>query len=434
MIGERKCNLQDTLQKNKSGVPVGLFSICSANQYVIEAGMIEAFKNHSFVLIEATCNQVNQFGGYTGMTPLDFRRYVESIASKVGLDIDQVILGGDHLGPYPWRNMPADIAMKNSEQMVMDYAIAGYRKIHLDASMHCADDDPAKPLSKVCAAQRAVRMCRVIESKFSNQTVAVKPVYVIGTEVPIPGGQQDAEENIQITTIEDLDETISIHRNEFIKAGLESAWDRVVAVVVQPGVEFNENGIIEYDDKKSVNLKRYIKSIPGIVYEAHSTDYQTVDNLKKLVRDHFAILKVGPALTYNFREALIGLIHIEEHLVAAGIIDTRSNLLDTIKQVMSNNPKDWEDYLPKNQHLEIAKIFSYSDRIRYYWTDDDIRKSLGRLLKNLTRATIPLPMIKQYFPCQYWLIRDGLLKNTPEDIILNHIGEVITMYSQACNQ
>lgn len=434
MNRERIPVLQDILQKNKTGIPVGVFSICSANQYVIEAGMIEALKNHSFVLIEATCNQVNQFGGYTGLTPLDFRKYVESIATKVGFEKERVILGGDHLGPYPWRSMPAEIALKNSEKLVMDYAIAGYKKIHLDASMHCADDEPAKPLSKLKAAQRAVRLCRVIETELSNQTDVAKPVYVIGTEVPIPGGQQDANENIQITTIYDLDETISIHRNEFMKAGLESAWNRVVAVVVQPGVEFNENSIIDYDDKKSEGLRRYINSIPGIVYEAHSTDYQTADSLQKLVRDHFAILKVGPALTYNFREALIGLIHIEEHLVSAGIIETRSNLLNTIKKVMNNNPKDWEGYLPNNQHLEIAQIFNYGDRIRYYWKYIEIQESLRRLLHNLASVMIPLPMIKQYFPCQYWLIREGLLENTPENIILNHIGEVITMYSQACNQ
>ena len=63
------------------------------------------------LLIEATCNQVNQDGGYTGMTPADFRRFVEGIAARTGFPADRLMLGGDHLGPNPWKSLPADQAM-----------------------------------------------------------------------------------------------------------------------------------------------------------------------------------------------------------------------------------------------------------------------------------------------------------------------------------
>jgi tagatose-1,6-bisphosphate aldolase non-catalytic subunit AgaZ/GatZ len=44
---------------------------------------LKALQPNTEVLIEATCNQVNQDGGYTGMTPADFRRFVEDIAARV---------------------------------------------------------------------------------------------------------------------------------------------------------------------------------------------------------------------------------------------------------------------------------------------------------------------------------------------------------------
>jgi len=426
--------LLDTFKKNRSGISVGVFSICSANPFVIKAGLQEALSRDDFVVIEATCNQVNQLGGYTGMTPFDFRQYLESIAREVGFDFDKIILGGDHLGPYPWRHLTVDQAMDYAEQMVKDYVAVGFQKFHLDASMRCADDPVDIPLSNEIIANRAVRLCRAIETQFNSTGLTSKPVYVIGTEVPVPGGQQEVEDSVQVTRVKDVDETIAIHRAAFIEAGLESAWERVIAVVVQPGVEFNENGIIDYDDCNAGLLKSYIESVNSLVYEAHSTDYQLLKNLKKLVRDHFAVLKVGPALTFAFREALIGLSHIEDQLLSVGKVKTPSNLLKYIRSVMTENPGQWESYLPNTEFLELAKIYSYSDRIRYYWPNEKIDAAVQRLIFNLSHTTIPLPMIRQYFPLEYDRIREGVLACRPEALIYAHIREEIQKYALACNQ
>ena len=50
--------------------------------------------------------------------------------------------------------------------------------------------------------------------------------------------------------------------------------------------------------------------MPGLVFEAHSTDYQPPESLSRLVIDGFAILKVGPGLTFALREALYALDEI----------------------------------------------------------------------------------------------------------------------------
>src|SRR5262245_13822237 len=53
------------LERDK-GHPVGVAAICSAHPAVIEVALQYALARNSIVLIEATCNQVNHLGGYTG--------------------------------------------------------------------------------------------------------------------------------------------------------------------------------------------------------------------------------------------------------------------------------------------------------------------------------------------------------------------------------
>ncbi|SFM59064.1 D-tagatose-1,6-bisphosphate aldolase subunit GatZ/KbaZ, partial [Pleomorphomonas diazotrophica] len=121
----------------------GIPSICSAHPVVIEAAMRHAGRLGLPVLIEATCNQVNQDGGYTGMTPGDFRDFVEVIAKRLGFPFERVILGGDHLGPNPWKKLPATEAMDKAKVMIDAFARAGFTKLHLDTSMGCAGEPVA---------------------------------------------------------------------------------------------------------------------------------------------------------------------------------------------------------------------------------------------------------------------------------------------------
>jgi len=128
--------LRSRLHENKKGIPFGVFSVCSSHPAVIESTLNYSAGEDFPLLIESTCNQVNQFGGYSGQTPSQFAANLNQISSKLEFPTSRLILGGDHLGPYPWRSLPAQTAMSNACQMVKDYVSAGYRKIHLDASMH----------------------------------------------------------------------------------------------------------------------------------------------------------------------------------------------------------------------------------------------------------------------------------------------------------
>ncbi|TIW26660.1 MAG: tagatose-bisphosphate aldolase, partial [Mesorhizobium sp.] len=76
----------------------------------------------------------NHEGGYTGMAPAAFRGLVETYAGRAGLPLDRLILGGDHLGPNPWKHDSAAEAMRKAAAMIDAYAAAGFTKLHLDTS------------------------------------------------------------------------------------------------------------------------------------------------------------------------------------------------------------------------------------------------------------------------------------------------------------
>ena len=152
------------LADNRAGKGTGIYSVCSAQATVLEASILQAKKDESILLIESTSNQVDQFGGYTGMKPADFVAYVYGIADKVGYNKDDILLGGDHLGPNAWQSENAEPAMAKALELIKEYVKAGYQKIHLDASMFCADDagDRHQPLADEIVASRAAAMAKVV--------------------------------------------------------------------------------------------------------------------------------------------------------------------------------------------------------------------------------------------------------------------------------
>ena len=149
--------LLNLVRRHKSDETVGIHSVCSAHPLVIAAAMETALERDLPVLIESTSNQVNQDGGYTGMTPAAFRDFVHGIADRTGLARQRVLLGGDHLGPNAWQSLSPEAAMAKAEVLIDQYVKAGFRKIHLDCSMSCSGDPV--PLPDAVVAERAARLC-----------------------------------------------------------------------------------------------------------------------------------------------------------------------------------------------------------------------------------------------------------------------------------
>ncbi len=419
----------DLIRRHKAGEPCGVFSVCSAHPLVIEATLRHALMSGApFALIEATSNQVNQDGGYTGMTPARFRDFVNRIADRVGLARDRILLGGDHLGPNAWQTMPADAAMARADVMIADYVSAGFRKIHLDCSMSCAGD-PTRLTDKAIAT-RAARLCAVAEQAHARVGGEL-PVYVVGTEVPVPGGAAETLDAVAVTTPDAARTTIETHRAIFAAAGLAAVWPRVIGVVVQPGVEFDHRSIVGYAPGKAHALKAMIeaKAYDNLAFEAHSTDYQAPSALAALVRDHFAILKVGPGLTFALREALWALDSIEREWIAP---DLASGFRTKAIAHMKAEPRHWAKYYhSKGTALDHDLQYSLSDRIRYYWADPEIARAQATLFRNLAENPPPLALISQYLPIAHAVVRDGRIGGSPAELAMAHVWAVLDDYHAA---
>jgi D-tagatose-1,6-bisphosphate aldolase subunit GatZ/KbaZ len=406
----------------------GLTSVCSAHPTVLAAAARQAVADDSVLLVEATSNQVDQFGGYTGMRPADFRELVEKIAAEEGLPSGRLILGGDHLGPNGWQREAPESAMAKAVDLVTAYVIAGYTKIHLDCSMPLLGDPPT--LTDDVVAARAARLLHAAERAAAGTPLDGHIRYVIGTEVPVPGGAHETIERLTPTPPDAARATIAAHRTAFAAVGHEDAWPRVMALVVQPAVEFDSLRVVDYDPEGTVDLQRVLDDEPDMVFEAHSTDYQLPEALAALVNDRWAVLKVGPGLTFALREALFALSVVEAELLPEG---ERADLPAVIDRRMLAHPGQWERYYegtPREQ--QVARRYSYSDRLRYYWPDPEIAAAADLLLTNLERTGIPLPLISQVLPNQYARVRQGTLAPEPRELVIDKVRDALRPYAAAC--
>lgn len=427
--------LVEMIERRRAGEACGIPSYCTANELVLEEILLRAKAQKVPALIEATANQVNQFGGYTGMRPRDFYEKVLKMAADLDVPESLILLGGDHLGPLTWQNEPEETAMAKSEELVYQYVRAGFTKIHLDTSMKLADD-PEGPLSTEIVARRGVRLYKVCmkayEALLLERPDALRPVFVIGSEVPIPGGAQEAEESLAVTTPEAFEDTVSAYQEAFREAGVADGWKDVIAIVVQPGVEFGDDQVFFYNRAAAKALCTKLKEYPQIVLEGHSTDYQSAQCLRDMVEDGIAILKVGPALTYGLREGLFSLSMMERELVPA---NRRACLIEALDESMMENPGNWKKhYHGSYKQLGLARKYSFSDRARYYIGTPEMAVCIEKLFANLRQYPIPMNMLHQYMPMQYQKVRSGLLALEPKALVLDSIAQFLEDYEYAAGQ
>lgn len=410
------------------------FSVTGSDPVVLRACMRDAKERGSWFICEATVNQVNQFVGYTGMKPKDYADMVCRLARETGFPEEKIILSGDHLGPFTWQHLEAEEAMVRSRELVRQYVEAGFRKIHLDPTMPLKGDDAAV-FGDDLIAQRAADLARVSEEAYERTKDDTRwdyrPVYVIGSEVPIPGGTEE-KETMHVTEPEALRATLGCFRRAFVENGLEQVWEDTVAVVAQIGLEFSEDNVYDFNHENALPLARELERHPGICFESHSSDYQTPDALCHMVLDGVGILKVGPELTFAHREALFALSFIEEQLApACGLVP--SGFMSVLDRTMRcAKPDYWRKYYHGNEAaLRMKRGYSYSDRCRYYFEQPVVKRARERLIENLSSVEIPTYLLSQFLPVQYEKVRLGLLENTPEALIDDKIRAVMDRYYQS---
>ncbi|MBE5847306.1 MAG: tagatose-bisphosphate aldolase [Lachnospiraceae bacterium] len=426
--------MREMLAKRKRGMKyAGIPSFCTASDLVIEACLKQAMRFDDYVLVEATANQVNQFGGYTGMKPADYRDFVYKIADGIGFPREKIILGGDHLGPLTWQNEPEKDAMAKSIELVKLFVLAGFKKIHLDTSMRVADDPTDVMLSDETIARRGAILYEACEEAYQEllkkNPNEVRPAFIIGSEVPIPGGAQEAEDSISVTKPEAVEKTLAVYKEQFEKRGLTNAFDNIIGIVVQPGVEFGDADVFHYNRTNAAKLVEAMKKYDNVVLEGHSTDYQPPECLKQMVEDGIAILKVGPALTFSLREGLFALSMMEKLLVPE---EKQAHFIEVMEETMMKNPGNWQKhYHGTEAELAIKRKFSFSDRCRYYFAQPEMQAAIAKLFANMSEVEIPLGMLREYMPLQYIKVRDGVLSTDPKELAEDCVVHLVEDYNYA---
>jgi D-tagatose-1,6-bisphosphate aldolase subunit GatZ/KbaZ len=425
--------LRDLRSDHLAGRRGGMTAVCSARTEVLAAAMDLATARGSPLLVEATANQVNQSGGYSGMTPAGFAAHAERLALAAGFPRARLFLGADHLGPSIWRNEPSPAAMGKALELVELCVCAGFHKIHLDTCFGCADD-PQPVLPPEIAAERAVVLCRAAESACDRMPRHLpRPLYVIGAEVPPPGGALEDPDALEVTPVEKLQEALHLHEAGFRSARLESAWDRVVAVVVQPGVEFGDLAVARYCSRKARALSDFHNRLPGnMTYEVHSTDYQSPESLTRMVSDHFPLLKVGPCLTDAYREAVFGLARIEAEWLGQRRRAQPSDIRSVLEAVMVENPVYWQShYRGSDEAMRFLRSHSKRDRIRYYWGHPAVAEALRTLMANLGPC-LPPELVEAHLPEVHAALPAGPCPLDPAGLVRRRIQLTLGPYLEAC--
>ncbi len=430
--------LKNIVRLQKEGKAIGIYSACTANELVLRACMQRAVEQNSVLLIEATANQVDQYGGYTGMKPKDFMKFVEDLAAVEQLPMDRIILGGDHLGPLTFTKYDEEKAMSEASELIRQFVLAGFTKIHIDTSMKVASDNPDERLSDETISRRGAELAKVAETAYAEllkeNPDAVHPVYIVGSEVPIPGGSQSKQDTgLQVTKVEDFKKTVSTFEKAFHDHGLDEAWKQVIGVVVQPGVEEKDAGCTEYDRAKAAELMTSIKDYDNLVFEGHSTDYQTKISLRELVEDGVGILKVGPGLTYSMREGLFALAYAEKEQYKDEP-EKQSHFMEVLDEAMLKDPKYYSHhYYGTPAEIAFKRKFSFSDRCRYYLPQPEVEAAQKKLFDNF-KDGVPYGLLSQFMPIAYTKVREGKLHNDPVSLVKDRVINTVNEYLYASHQ
>ena len=396
---------------NKSILKHSLPSFCSSNFDVLKSIMIFAKYQNFPVLIESTSNQVNQYGGYSGLKPFQFEKKIRRLAKFIKLNNKSLMIGGDHLGPLPWKDLDEATAMKNSKKLVKDCLKAKYKKIHIDTAIICRGE---KKIDRHTVIQRCDEILSVFSKKdFDNVFL------VIGTEVPFAGGGHTIKSSP--TTFESIKEEIDLYSTILKKK-------KKFALVIEPGIGFGNFSVIQAK-LKNFGKRLIFSKKNNFVYEAHSSDYQKISSLKKLVKNNFKFLKIGPELTYFYAKSIFKMEEFEKKIYKNNF----SNIKNIILKEMKNNNSYWIDYYKaKKKKLDNLKFNSYLDRLRYYWSSKNILNSKKKLFININKINKKKFIRYTDFKKKDFILKEKLKLNNSEFIIYKSIEPILKRYYSAC--
>ncbi len=101
---------------------------------------------------------------------------------------------------------------------------------------------------------------------------------------------------------------------------------------------------------------------------------------------------------------------------------------------MLKSPEYWKKYyLGDAEQVRLARVYSFSDRMRYYWPMEAVQAAQEKLFANLNSAPIPLPLLSQYMPRQFTAVREGTLSFEATALVKQQIKNTLIGYVNACH-
>ncbi len=288
--------------------------------------------------------------------------------------------------------------MARARELVRQCVLAGYAKLHLDASMRLAGDPgaPEAPLDAAIATERTAELCAAAEQAHAEAAGgSPPPLYVIGTDVPAPGGEVgEAAAPGRDHRRRGRARQSRSPGTRFAKRGLESAVGARGRGGAAAGGRLHQHARVRLPARAGGPARRARPRVPGLVFEAHSTDYQRPASLRALVADRFAVLKVGPrsdlrlprgrARPRGDRARVAGRPPRRRGRAACGRRSRRR---------WPPSPRTGAGHHAEaDEACAALRAFGFSDRVRYYWPAPAVRAALGRLFANLRRSPPPLPL------------------------------------------
>lgn len=374
------------------------------------------------IAIEASSNQVNQDGGYTGISAADFSQWIGRLSAEYGVSSDRIVLSGAHLGPKPWNHLAPKDALDKTINLVKDFAAAGFRKIHLDTPAACNEEQ--HPDLQVLAT-RTARLCEIAEK---HSPCPDQLVYVLSALSAQPIHESDSLINAYsvppATSAEQLSETVAAYQEAFIKQGLRHVWSKVVSIDALPGIGFDHFSVYPLDDAATKQLSAAILKHDGLSLSATSADYQSSSDLSTLLGNHFVFLKAGPELTFKMREAIFALATIAQQIAGTDTPD----IVAVIEAAINEHPADWAPYFTGDIaiHKQLHH-YSFTDRLRYYWNFPDVRSQVLKFISNLESVKLPEALVSQHFLAREF----GALDAPASQLINDSVKQSIYRFYQA---
>jgi len=421
--------LIDIMGTNRRGERKGIYAVTSRNSTVQEVYLQQALADGSPALFEISVDMTGSPGKNGKILPYDFIAKVKQIVVKVGFPPDRLFFGINGLNPSLWQGESVEHTLKKTGAFISDLVGLGFNILGIHAGISLKGDPVDQLLPQKVIIAREAALYQAAERAAAAVPDEKKPLYVID----IHPGQGMTEYQKKVVRKEDVEIAVDRFSQTAAAAGLPEIKERLLAVRISLGPGYNGEKVIPFDSSLLKELGGCTYNSKGMMLEALQTDFQSRDMLDRLVNNHFALLSVGPELTYTLREALFSLAMMENETMIGKPGVYLSNFIIELDRAMQSAPQHWQKYYTGNGFEQlIARKYSLYDRSRFFWEDKNVRKMKKRLYDNMVKYPVPLTVLRQFMPRQYERVTAGKIENKPDALVMDAVRCALRRYSCAC--